>query len=61
MKKKIGELTLKEIVKEHKKRKTCEDCPYHTSNDYGYKGHLCRISCSNIGLDLDKEIEVDLE
>ena len=61
MKKKIGDLTLKEIVKEHKNRKECNGCPYYTSN-YSlddYKTYLCRISCSNIVLDLDQEIEVE--
>ena len=59
MRKKIGDLTLREIVKEHKNRNVCNGCPYdsnHITNDY--KTHLCRISCSNIGLDLEQEIEV---
>lgn len=60
MKKKVGDLTLREIVKEHKNRRECNGCPYnsnHLTNDY--KTHLCRISCSNIGLDLNQEIEVE--
>ena len=60
MEKKIGDLTLKEIVEVHKNQDTCENCPFdsnHITNDY--KTHLCRISCSNIGLVLDQEIEVE--
>ena len=60
MKKKIGDLTIKEIVKQHISRRYCSDCPYdsnHLTNDY--KTHLCRIACSNIGLDLNQEIEVE--
>lgn len=61
MKKKIGELTLNEIVKEHKNRKECSGCPYYDTNHIAndYKTYLCRISCSNRGLDLAKEIEVE--
>ena len=43
MKKKIGDLTLREIVKEHKNRKDCRGCPYdsnHITNDY--KPSNCR-------------------
>ena len=60
MKKKIGELTLNEIVKVHKNRKECNGCPYDSNHiTIDYKTRLCRISCSNIGLDLDQEIEVE--
>lgn len=62
MKKKVGDLTLKEVVKVHQNQHTCEDCPFdsnYLTNDY--KTYLCRISCSNIGLDLDQEIEVEEE
>lgn len=62
MKKKIGDLTLREIAKEHKNRRECNGCPYnsnHITNDY--RVYLCRISCSSIGLDLDQEIEVEEE
>ena len=51
MKKKVGDLTLKEIVKVHKNQHTCENCPFdsnYLTNDY--KTRLCRISCSNIGV-----------
>ena len=63
MKKKIGELTLSEIIKNHKNSHTCGECPYCTSPDdskkvYDYKKHLCNIACSNIGLDLNRKIEV---